>query len=407
MSQPVAYNSPIKACTVCREVRNFDLLIEDMEDIFGESWGELSFLETLGFLASPDSADLELLAVALDDDDEPQINIIRKIIEQAAGRGVRVLLIAEALSPIVLHQMLRAGAEDFVPYPLPESALKDTIERMRRAQSTPARATMPAPAGNTFGALFAVQSLSGGAGGTNFAVNLAWELLAAHRPHGKSVCLIDLDFQRGSVSTYLDLPRTERVYELLSQTATMDDASFTATLQKFQEKLHVLTAPSDMLPLDLLSPTEIERILAVARSNFDVVIIDMPGSVVQWTETVLSAADAYFTLMELDMRSAQNALRLIRALKADSLPMENVRFILNRAPRFTDFTGKSRAKRLAESLAIEFCAFLPDGGTQVREANDHGLPLSEYAARNPLVKELRRFAAELPIAPITDKIAAE
>jgi pilus assembly protein CpaE len=46
-------------------------------------------------------------------------------------------------------------------------------------------------------------------------------------------------------------------------------------------------------------------------------VIDMPGTVVQWTETVLNAAHVYFALMELDMRSAQNALRLIRALKAE------------------------------------------------------------------------------------------
>ena len=35
--------------------------------------------------------------------------IVRAIIEKAAARGIHVLLIAEALSPILLHQLLRAG----------------------------------------------------------------------------------------------------------------------------------------------------------------------------------------------------------------------------------------------------------------------------------------------------------
>ncbi len=44
-------------------------------------------------------------------------------------------------------------------------------------------------------------------------------------------------------------------------------------------------------------------------SNFDYVIVDMPTTIVQWTETVLSASHVYLAPLELDMRSAQNTLR--------------------------------------------------------------------------------------------------
>ena len=77
-------------------------------------------------------ARLEVIAIALDDADEPSVNIVRAIIEKAAARGIHILLIAEALSPILLHQLLRAGAEDFVPYPLPENALHEAIERLHK-----------------------------------------------------------------------------------------------------------------------------------------------------------------------------------------------------------------------------------------------------------------------------------
>ena len=121
----------------------------------------------------------------------------------------------------------------------------------------------------------------------------------------------------------------------------------------------------------------------------------MPKTVVQWTETVLHHAHVYFALLELDMRSAQNALRLLRALKAEELPFEKLRFALNRAPKFTDLSGKSRAKRLAESLDIDIELMLPDGGKQVTQANDHGVPLAETAAKNPLRKEIQKLARNL------------
>jgi pilus assembly protein CpaE len=398
----------IKACTVCRNVQNFDLLIEDMEAEFPNAWGELTFVETIAFLDDPESSGLELLAIALDDEDETQTSLIRAIIERASAKSIRVLLIAESLSPILLHQLLRAGADDFVPYPLPEQALHDAINRLKAANR---REAAPAAANTTRGrngATFAVQSLAGGVGATTFAVNLAWELTRAKKgEESPRVCILDFDFQTGSVSTYLDLPRTEKVYELLSQSSTMDRDAFFAALQTFKDKLKVLTAPSDMLPLDLLTPDEIERIISTARDSFDFVVIDMPRTIMHWTETVLSASDLYFAMLELDMRSAQNSLRLLRAMKADGLPLDKFRFMLNRAPGFTDLGGKSRAKRMADSLGITISSFIPDGGLQVRDANDHGLPLAEFAPKNPLAKEMRKLVAALIEAGSGQQMVAE
>ena len=44
---------PIVACTISRDVQNFDLLIEDMEGVLGESWGDLSFADALPFFEQP------------------------------------------------------------------------------------------------------------------------------------------------------------------------------------------------------------------------------------------------------------------------------------------------------------------------------------------------------------------
>ncbi len=390
--------APIRACTVSRDVQNFDLLIEDMELELGESWGDLTYTSALKFLDQPDARSLEFIAIALDDDDEKNMAMIEAVIQRANTLNIRVLLIAEELGPISLHRLLRLGASDFVPYPLPEGALHDAIQRLRApapdvGHISP-QSRMLAASNQTMGTVYAVQPLAGGSGATSFAVNLAWEIANSGKS-APSVCLLDLDLQTGSVATYLDLARTEKVYELLSNTAVMDRDFFMNTLQTFNDKLKVLTAAADMLPLDLITPDDIERVLTLARANFDVVIVDMPGTVVQWTETVLNEADTYFATMELDMRSAQNALRLIRALKAEDLPLSKLRYVLNRAPKFTDLSGKARAKRMAESLDIEFALMLPDGTSQVTHANDHGLPLAEIAPKNPLLKEIRKLALSI------------
>jgi pilus assembly protein CpaE len=47
--------NPIRACTISRDVQNFDLLIEDMETAMGDAWGDLGFAEALAFLAQPEA----------------------------------------------------------------------------------------------------------------------------------------------------------------------------------------------------------------------------------------------------------------------------------------------------------------------------------------------------------------
>ena len=403
--------NPIKACTVSRDVQNFDLLIEDMETALGENWGDLGFAEALAFFGQPEAESLEFIALAIDNEDEDNLVLMGEIIAQAKSRDIQVILIAEDVTPASLHQLLRKGADEFVPYPLPENELQSAIDRLTKVEEKPVAAapqnTIQLKSGTAReGALIVVHGLAGGSGATTLAVNLAWELALMDKEDQSSVCLIDLDFQHGSVSTYLDLPRREIVYEMLSETESMDEDIFSQALLSYEGKLQVLTAPNDMIPLDLVSPEDIQRVIDMARSHFDFVVIDMPKTLVVWSETVLQAAHVYFATMELDMRSAQNALRMKRALQGEDLPFNKLRFALNRAPKFTDLSGKSRVKRMAESLGISIDLQLPDGGKQVIQCGDHGMPLATSAAKNPLRKEIAKLAQSLHDLSQSDAEAA-
>ncbi|WP_113911834.1 AAA family ATPase [Roseovarius dicentrarchi] len=388
--------SPLVACTISRDVTTFDLLIEDMEAAVGEAWGDLGFPEALAFLRQLDAEMLEFIAIAIDDEDEDRLPIIGDIIELAGQLGIKVILIADDVSPTALHTLLRQGADEFVPYPLPEGELQAAIDRLRQPAEPAAPSTnIAANAAGQKGALLAVHGLAGGTGATTLAVNLAWELASISKDKAPRVCVIDLGLQFGSVATCLDLPRREAVFEMWSDTETMDEDIFKQALVSYQDRLWVLTAPPEMLPLDMITSEDVNKVLDLACGHFDYVIVDMPATLVQWTEAVLTAAQIYFMTMEMDMRSAQNTLRLKRALQAEDLPVEKLRFCMNRAPKFTDLNGKARVKRMAESLEIGIELQLPDGGKAVSQGTDHGLPLANSAPKNPLRKEIAKLAASL------------
>jgi len=391
--------TPIRACTISRDVQNFDLLIEDMEAALGEAWGDLGFSEALAFLGQMEAGMLEFVALAMDEHDEDDLPLLKEIINLAASAGIKSILIAEDVSPAALHQLLRNGADEFVPYPLPEGELQAAIERLSEpapvAAAPMAEAERLPEASSEGGVILAVQGLAGGTGATTLAVNLAWELANADKAKPPQVCLLDFSLQFGSTATFLDLPRRDVVFEMWSDTERLDEDVFRQALVTFEDRLRVLTAPTDILPLDMISPDDVTRVLDLARRHFDYVIVDMPTTLVQWTETVLNHCQIYFATLELDMRSAQNTLRIKRALQAEDLPLEKLRYCLNRAPKFTDIGARSRVKRLAESLEIGLELQLPDGGRAVSQSADHGLPLASTAAKNPLRREIAKLAHSL------------
>ncbi len=397
--QPQADPDPFLACTISRDIRRFDLLIEDMESVMGTRWGDLGFAEALSFLDQPEAGDLQFVAIAVGREDEADLSLASAVAARARTRGIGVILIAAELSPAALHRLLRKGAAEFVPYPLPEGELQDAVARLRTAApQMPHDTANPHslhPGSTCEGAVIVAQGLAGGVGATTLATNLAWELALLSPEDASRVCLVDLGLQFGSVSTYLDLPRREAVLDVLMDMAQIDEDSLGAALTNYEDRLQVLTAPADLVPLDLVAPNDVQRLIDMARQHFDYVVIDMPQTLMQWSETVLHAAHVHFALIELDMRSAQNVLRLKQALQAEDLPFHKLRFALNRAPRFTDLNGRSRVRRMAESLGINIDLLLPDGGKQVAQGCDNGTPLARSAARNPLRREIMKLARSL------------
>ncbi|MEM7710301.1 MAG: AAA family ATPase [Pseudomonadota bacterium] len=417
--------APLRAITISRDVQEFDLLIEDMDAELEESWGDLDFTEATSFLRQDDARALEFVVVAVDREDEPQLALIGTVIDQAKRVGLSVVLVAEDLGPAALHELIRAGADNFAPYPLPERALSEAIASLRTSDVsgdvagagpieapnaeppvlieseppiTPVIPTGGGKAGVGEGGLFAFQSAAGGDGATTLAVNLAWELANIDRPDAPKVLLIDLGLQFGSVATYLDLPRKGLIYDLLTDVSSMDAQAFRQALTVHKEKLSVFTAPADILPLDLIGPEEIRALLTLARTTFDIVVVDMPGTLTSWTDTVIAESDMYYLVCGLEVRSAQNALRFQKLLQSEGIASNGLAYVLNRAPGKMDMTGRSRIEKMADSLDVTFHAVLPDGGRPVTDANDQAQTLRDGLPRAPLTKEIAKMAKDIDAA---------
>ncbi|MEE8455858.1 MAG: P-loop NTPase [Limibaculum sp.] len=383
-----------------------DALIKDLDTQFGEDqWLEVPAGDTENMLSIA-SAEDSFVIVALSSDETEAVTATAQLIRQAREYGLMVLLIVGDISSRTMHQIMREGVAEFAPYPEPAGALMDAIDRLRLARSSgnlPAITTSGAP--RRLGKVVAFYGVAGGVGASTLAVNFAWEMTLRTRREGRRVALLDFNFQYGSIATFLDVPRREAVYELVSEASNLDQTGLTQALSTYKDKMHVLTAPRDALPLDIVSPTDVDAIINLARESFDYVVIDMPQALMNWSEKVYAASDDFYAVMEVDMRSAQNMYRFLRTLKAEDMNLNKLRFVLNRAPGLTDLSGKTRVKRVAESLGITFLHQIPDGGKQIINSCDQGTPLAESARSSPVRKEILRMVEKF-MAEESEKTAA-
>ncbi|MDF2234424.1 AAA family ATPase [Albimonas sp. CAU 1670] len=369
---------------VAENLDAFDGLRRELEAEFPD--GGWAAVTPRGLRKALDDKPPAYALIAVDATDLGRIDELLSLISLGRARGSIVVLLVQDLPPMAVHRLMRAGAEDFLPVPLPAGALAESLSELGDLrQEGEARVARN-------GLIYPVYGVAGGVGSTTFAVNLAWEIANEARKTGLKIAILDLDFQYGSVATYLDMPRRDSVFELLTGIDRADPAGFAAALEDRGKRISVLTAPADALPLNIVAPADVEKLLGFARDAFDVVIVDMPTTLTEWTETALAAAQRFWAVMEIDMRSAQNMLRFLRALQAEDLPFDKVDYVMNRVPGFGDFGARGRVKKMAETLGIEYGVLLPDGGKAVIQACDHGSPLAEFASGNALRKEIRKTA---------------
>ncbi|VDC21155.1 AAA family ATPase [Pseudogemmobacter humi] len=242
---------------------------------------------------------------------------------------------------------------------------------------------------------FAIQPLSGGAGGTALAVNLAVEL-ARDMPE-LSVCLIDLNLQFGNVATYLNLAANSRVLDAYRNIATMDSEAFDLCLQRRDDNLLVFAGPGEILPADGITGADLRRILALAREKADLVILDLPHQILDWSEAAFTGADAVFALCTLDVRSAQNAAKLRDLIRSEAIAPTRLFWLLNHTPRKPGKAWCEARDEFAKSCGPGFLQLLPEAGEEITAACNAGTPLADHAPNNPLrlaIRDLARLLRE-------------
>jgi pilus assembly protein CpaE len=199
---------------------------------------------------------------------------------------------------------MRAGAREFLTLPFAPGALAEALVRAsvrRPAARSPKK---------TGGRLLVFFGAKGGSGVTLLASNFAIMLA---RESGQSTLLIDLDLPLGDVALTLGLDGQYSTVDALQNAGRLDANFLSKLLRKYSPGLSVLAAPGKVARMEISSDA-IDRLIAVARSEFDNVVVDSGSRLDLAGTAVYEEATKVYLVTQVGIPELRNSNRLVSEL---------------------------------------------------------------------------------------------
>lgn len=299
---------------------------------------------------------------------------------QEARPGFQTVLLAPGNDAQILLKALRLGVKEVLTPDTIEAELEPALERI-------AKVTNSTVADKAKVMVFA--STKGGSGATFLAANFAFNL--ARRTKAR-VILIDLDLRSGNTHLMLSARKPMvSIADLAREIHRVDSSFLESSMLDIEPNLGIIAAPDDPAHAAEVKASHVEKILSLARDNFDYVVVDIGRSVVPTTIGALDLADHIFPVCQLSVPNIREARRLIHSLRSLDYAPGVVKPLVNRFER----SKTLRIDDLERAIGVEAFMTIPNQYTVVMEAINQGKSLMDLARGSAVNKAIDQMISEL------------
>ena len=284
-----------------------------------------------------------------------------------------------------LAEALKAGADEIVILPAESAAVATAIHKAM-ARVSAAAATRPSDAARS--PLVAVLGPKGGTGKTTIATNLAADLAT----RGRGTLLVDLDLQFGDVGVVLGVEPEHTIYDLATAGGTMDAERLRGFTGRSRDGVNVLLAPVRPDQADAVTAEHITAILDLARTTYDVVVVDTPPAFTSGVIAAVDQADLIVMLGSFDLPGLKNMKVGMETLQMMDVPSARILPVLNRANTKVGLLVTDVTKVLGRA-------------PEVAVPSDRGVPQSVNASR-PIICMQPKSSPARSFRAIGDRVAA-
>jgi pilus assembly protein CpaE len=232
-----------------------------------------------------------------------------------------IFMVALDPSPNSILQAMRAGANEFLIWPLEEAALGEAVARAAARRSSSSAST---PLATTVACLGA----KGGAGTTTMAVNCAVEVARlARRP----TVIVDLKAGLGEVTLFLGVRSRYTLFDAIENLHRLDSEFLKELVVKHKSGLDILAGSEQFDRPGAADSGAIEEVLRLLGQQYEYIVIDAGNHLNPCSTAALYTADTICLVTNPDVPCVRNAQRLLDRMGQLGAAGERVRILLNRA----------------------------------------------------------------------------
>ncbi len=328
-------------------------------------------------IADLSAAEYPFLIVDLTKDCDNRVEFILRVCNEIPN--CKVMVMSDEPSVDLIVKVMRAGAKEFLPLPVIKSELLDLLSNIKNSFFEPKEKKSKCK-------IISVFSNKGGIGKTSVAANLAVELAQITK---EKTALIDLNFQAGDITTFMDLKPSFNISYVLENLDKINDEFLFSTFENYKDlSLYILADPPFFKHSVNISPKQIFKFFNILKESFSYIIIDAGAGFDADNVAVLSESDMIMLVTVANLPALRNSQRCLELFDKLGLEQSKIKVLLNRFME-NDEVGLFDVEKV---LNRKIYWKIPNNYFTMMSAINKGIPVSIINPDSNVAKSYRDLA---------------
>ena len=336
-----------------------------------------NYSDIFNILAS--SKGKSLLIVDLSTNKIKNLDFILQVTKEC--KNCKVLALSDNPSVELIIEVMRAGVKEFVPVPIIKNEFFEAIKKLVTEMNEPVKKNKCK--------IISVFSNKGGIGKTSLATNLALELAKITK---ENIALIDLNFQMGDITTFLDLKPSFNISYMLENLDKINETFLLSTLERYKStSLYVLADPPYFKQADNIQPRQITRLFDTLKETFSYIIVDAEASFDGKNIAALDNSDLIMLVTVANLPALRNTQRCLELFEKLGYDKEKIKIVVNRYMENDEIKEVDIEKVLSKDIYWK----IPNNYFAIMSAINKGIPVSDVNDTTNVSQSYKKLAQQI------------
>jgi pilus assembly protein CpaE len=348
------YLSEFDNIEVLPDVNNFEKIIDTLNETHGQS----------------------VFVIDISQREEEKIELMHNISSQC--KNCKILAMSDNPTVDLIINIMRAGAREFIPVPIIKNEFLEAVKKIIEQIEEPKHYNKCK--------IISIFSNKGGMGKTSLASNLALELANISK---EKVALIDMNFQMGDITTFLDLKPSFNISYMLENIDKINEIFLLSTLERYKNtNLYILADPPYFKQADNIQPKQISKLFNILKDTFSYIVVDAESSFDGKNIAALDQSDMIMLVTSANLPALRNTQRCLELFGKLGYDKEKTQIVVNRYMENDEIKEADIEKVLSRKIYWK----VPNNYFAIMSAINKGVPVSTANGNSNLAQSYRDLA---------------